>query len=114
MPYIDITTTKLATEAEAAELKTRLGELISIFPGKSEQWLMIALRDGCKMAFRGTTDADTAMVEVKLFGKAAKGACDEFTKEACIALNEVLNIPTDRIYVKYEECFLWGYDTENF
>ena len=114
MPYIDITTTKVATEAEAADLKARLGELISIFPGKSEAWLMIALRDGCKMAFRGTTDKDTAMVEVKLFGKAAKGACDEFTKAACAALNEVLKIPTDRIYIKYEECFLWGYDGENF
>lgn len=54
------------------------------------------------------------MVEVALFGKASAAAYNKFTAQVCEILSDVLGIPSDKIYVKYEEVGNWGWNGGNF
>ncbi len=45
MPFIDSKVSVKITEEQEKELKTRLGQAISLIPGKSENWLMTGFEE---------------------------------------------------------------------
>ena len=53
MPYIDVKLTKSISAAEAAALKSELGKMIEVFPGKNEGWLMCNIEDKKKYLVQG-------------------------------------------------------------
>lgn len=114
MPYIQSKVSISLTDAQKENIKSKLGKAISLIPGKSEQWLMVELKDNCCLYFQGNQDAPTAFVEVKIFGKASSQVYDSLTNEICNILNSELSIPKNRIYVKYEEVANWGWNGGNF
>ena len=114
MPFIDLRTTAKIDENKEAILRKEFGKIITLIPGKTEAWLMLEFSDECKMAFRGNTDGDTAMVSVELLGSAPKKSYDDMTRVICETVNTVLGVPMERIYVKYEEFSVWGFAGENF
>lgn len=113
MPFISTKTNRTLTDAQKISLKEKLGEAIAIIPGKSERWLMISLEDGLTMSLAGDMSA-TAMVDVEIFGSTTEAAYAKLTAEITRIVEEVANIPADRIYVKYREVDVWGYNGENF
>ena len=113
MPFIDVRTNKQVTKNDEITLKEQLGQAIAILPGKSETWLMLEIKDECRMYFHGS-DAPCAMVQVQVFGKINPEACEHLTAEVCRILQDVLGIPCDSTYVKYEEVSLWGWNEQNF
>ena len=114
MPFIHTITAKKVNADTEAALRKKFGEAIALIPGKSERWLMLALSDGCRMAFRGACDEDAVMAEVSLFGQASDGDLNRLTKRLTDVLCEELSVPSDRVYVKYTMTEQWGYDGENF
>ena len=114
MPFIDTKLNIRLSEEKEAILKARLGEAISIFPGKTEYWLMLNFSDNQKLWFRGYQNFPIAMVEVQLFGAAEEATCSKMTKLICDLFHEVLDISPDHVYVKYEFCDRWGWNGENF
>ena len=114
MPFIDIKTSAKLTEGDKKELYAKCGELISIFPGKSEAWLMVNIAEGCDMAFKGDFDTPCAIIEVKIFGKSQSTYYDKFTEKMTEAFASIGNVSPDRIYIRYDECSLWGWNSENF
>lgn len=114
MPFIDLKTSAEINESNEALLRKELGKIITLIPGKSEAWLMLSFTDCERMAFRGNADADTAMVSVDLLGGASDEAYDNMTAAICRAVNDILGVPFDRIYVKYSEFEHWGFAGENF
>lgn len=114
MPYINIKTNKKVSVEEEALLRQKFGEAISIFPGKSESWLMFLLEDGCKMAFKGKTESSMAFVEIKLYGEVNPAASRKMTGRACEILKDVLAISPDQVYVRYEATENWGWNGDNF
>lgn len=114
MPYISTVVTCKIPDGKREELKSLLGEAIELIPGKSEKFLMLAFSDCNKMYFGGDDSADTAFIEVKIFAAADRKAYDALTKRITEIYSDVLSIPSDRIYVKYEECFNWGWNGVNF
>lgn len=114
MPFINSKVTVAMSEEKKEAVKTKLGQAISIIPGKSENWLMVGFEDNYDLYFQGNKRRDTAFVEVKIFGHASKGDYDEMTGEICKIFNEELGIEQNRIYVKYEEVANWGWNGENF
>ncbi len=114
MPFID-TKLNFPLSAEKEQiLKAKLGEAISVFPGKSEYWLMLNFTDNSRMWFRGYDQFPIAMVEVKLFGSADEETCASMTKLLCNLFKEELGITPDHVYVKYEFTDRWGWNGENF
>ena len=114
MPFIDTMLNIRLPEDREVAIKKRLGEAISLFPGKSEYWLMMRFTDNCRMWFRGYNTFPVAMVEIKLFGTAEAALCDRMTETVTKILGEELGIVSERVYVKYEFVETWGWNGENF
>ena len=114
MPFIDLKTTAKISEDKEKNLTEEFGKIITLIPGKSERWLMLNFNDECRMAFSGTNDKDTAYINVELLGSTTDAVYDNLTRAICDTVSTVLNVPSDRIYVKYEECEHWGFAGENF
>lgn len=114
MPMIVTRTTETITKEKKAELTRALGEAITLLPGKSETYLMLEFAGDCEMAFHGDTELALAFVEVKLLGKSTKEAYGALTARICDILKEIMGVPTEGTYVKYEEIEHWGHDRHNF
>lgn len=114
MPFINSKIT-LKVEKEIQDvIKERLGKAIELIPGKSESWLMVGFEDEYSLYFKGQDCEKAAFVEVKVLGTVTKESYDQLTAEICKIYKEVLDIPGDQIYIKYEEVSHWGYNGFNF
>ena len=114
MPFIHTQTNVRVSEEKEAAIKEKLGKAISLFPGKSEYWLMLRFTDSARMCFRGYRNVPMAMVEVELFGSAEATVCERMTATICDVLLGELNIPAEHIYVNYTFSEVWGWNGKNF
>ena len=114
MPFIETKTSVKLTEDTENKLKEAYGKDIEIIPGKSENWLMLNFSGDCHMAFRGDNTKPCAMIEVSMLGSASRQTYDKLTAKLCSDVSEILGSPSDRIYIKYSEHTVWGYDGINF
>ena len=114
MPFIDSKVSVSISPEQEAELVKRLGQAISIIPGKNESWLMTGFEQNYHLYFRGENNTPTAFVEVKVFGSENKSAFSELTAEICNIFQDVLQIPSDHVYVKYEVVSNWCWNGGNF
>ncbi len=113
MPFINVKTNTTVSKDKLTAVKTQLGQAITAIPGKSEQWLMVAVEPETALYFRGT-DAPAAMVQVQIFGGASGAACETLTGKICDILETELSIPADRVYVSYWETPNWGWNRNHF
>jgi phenylpyruvate tautomerase PptA (4-oxalocrotonate tautomerase family) len=114
MPYINTKTNiEVSTEKEE-KVKQRLGKAIELIPGKSEEWLMVAIEGKTALYFKGKTDNPIAIVEVKIFGSTTEAAYQQVTAVITRILNEELAISPDQIFITYTEIEHWGWNGNNF
>jgi phenylpyruvate tautomerase PptA (4-oxalocrotonate tautomerase family) len=114
MPYINSTLTIKVTDEIKEIIKTKLGEIITEIPGKSEEWLMVAFNDDHTMFFRGDNKEKAAFVEIKIFGSADKKHKEAITDRVSTLFEEELSIPKDSIYIIFEEVRDWGWNGKMF
>ena len=114
MPFINSKITTKLTKEKKELIKSKLGQIITNIPGKSEEWLMVGFEDEYSLYFRGKELEYGAFVEVKIFGKADKKDLEKVTTAICDLYEKELSIPQDCIYIKYEEVSNWGYNGFNF
>ncbi len=114
MPFINSRVSISMTEQQKGAVKEKLGNAITLIPGKSEEWLMLEFADNCNLYFRGMDAQPSAMIEVKVFGGIPEDCLDGMTKKICEIYETELQIKKDHIYVKYEECYKWGWNGANF
>ena len=113
MPMIDARFSVPMTPAQQTALKTRFGRAVECLPGKSESWLMVGLTPNACLYFKGDP-APAAYVEVSVFGELDPRGCENMTAEICAAVEEILSIPPDRVYVRYGSTKTWGWNGGNF
>ena len=106
MPMITAQIGKKLTEEEAIRLKSGLGEIIALIPGKSESVLMIDLCDGHNMFFKGEK-TQAAYLDVRLYTKAPFEAKAAFAAAAAELLEEV-GIQRQDTYLTFTEFENWG------
>jgi len=115
MPCIQIKTNQKTAGEKADRIKTGLGSIISMFPGKTEEWLMVTIEDNCQIYFGGQTGRPMAMVEVKLLGNAIDPIiAGKVTEKITKLLEEILKTAPQDIYIKYEASQDWGWNGVNF
>ena len=114
MPYIDSKITVAISDEKKEQLKTELGKIISLIPGKSETYLMVGFDDNYSLFFAGKELDLGAFIEVKIFGTAPETALSAVTGAICNLYHKELGIPPQNIYVKYEEVSNWGWNGRNF
>ena len=114
MPYIDVKLSKKITHEQEVLVKADLGAAITVFPGKTEQWLMRGFSDNVRLWFQGNDEAPSAMVEVSVLGTVNTDSCEKMTKLICESLEKHLGITPSRVYVKYQAVSDWGWNNINF
>ncbi|MBE5860816.1 MAG: hypothetical protein E7301_11950 [Butyrivibrio sp.] len=114
MPFISTKTNVTVSKEKETLIKERLGEAISIIPGKSENWLMLAIEGGVPMYFRGDDSQPTAFIEVKIYGGASSDTYAKVTKELTGIYGDILGIAPDHIYICYFGTEDWGWNGSNF
>ena len=114
MPYINSTLTIKISDEEKEKIKSKLGEIITEIPGKSEEWLMIGFKDEHVMFFRGDKKEKAAFVEIKIFGSTDKNHKEAITSRVSTLFEEELSIPKDSIYIIFDEVKDWGWNGKMF
>ncbi len=114
MPFIDSKVSVKVSKEQETELKSRLGQAISIIPGKSESWLMVGIEDEYSLYFRGDDSEPMAFIEVRIFGGPNRDAFEKMTAELTKIYGEVLGIAPDHMYIKYSATTDWGWNGSNF
>lgn len=112
MPMIEITTDQKVSHEQAVVLKTGLGSNISIFPGKPEARVMVAIKGEATMFFGGE-EGPACLVSVALFLNQPEECYEKYSKVAIETVRKAFpNIPLERIYVKYQtlDHKAWGAD----
>ncbi len=114
MPFISTKTNVTVSKEKESQLKERLGQAISIIPGKSENWLMLAIEGDIPMYFRGDDSQPTAFIEVKIFGNASSDVYGRMTKELTGIYGDILGVAPDHMYIRYFGSDDWGWNGNNF
>lgn len=114
MPFINVMVSTDVSEEQAAAVKTKLGEAISLFPGKSESYFMVRITPCCRLYFGGDDSQPIAYGEFKLLGDSTREYYEKFTAAFCKIMEEELKIPQNRTYINYQGFEHWGYDGYNF
>jgi len=112
MPYIKTTANIAISKDQRDAIKTQLGKDISLL-GKSESWLMVDFQENAPLYFKGGQEP-AALVGVDLYGGASGTAYGKMTEAITRLLSERLSITPDRIFVKYQEHKIWGWNGSNF
>ena len=108
MPFIKCKVSCAMTAEQEIELKRRFGKAIELVPGKSEEYLLLEFEDNSRLWLRGEQDAPIAYIEAAIFGNEGHLGYDAFTAEITKTFTEVLGVPSDRVYIKYEDITAWG------
>lgn len=109
MPFINTKVTTEITKEKEEILKAELGKAITLI-GKAEAYLMLGFEDNCRLWFQGNQQGDTAYVEVALLGHVTKENAEKLTSAICDIMNKELSISPDRVYVKFSETDIWGFN----
>lgn len=86
----------------------RLSRAIPLVPGKSEDYLLVEVRDKCRLFLRGKSDEPIAYSTASIFGNESHAGLRELTAEITRVFGEVLEIPPANVYVKYDDISVWG------
>ena len=113
MPFIHTRVNRPISREQEEQLARQYGDAVTLL-GKSENWLMLQFEDNCRLYFQGGGSNPLAFVSVKLYGGAGKDAYQRMTARITEILSDILSIPTDGIYVEYEETDHWGWQGSNF
>ncbi len=114
MPFIQVKTNAALDAAKKLAVENGLSDAISLIPGKSDRYLMVAVEDELSMMFHRDSESKMAMVEVKIFGSSTKSAYEKLTAAICETLEREAGIDGSCCYVKFEEVKYWGYDSFMF
>ncbi len=107
MPYIDVNISKKLSDNEKDSLKAKLGELISILPGKTEKVLMIGINDGHSMYFSGQKK-DIAYINVKLFKPSEFEYKNELVKKIFEFFEKEYAITSENMFMNFDEYDTWA------
>ena len=113
MPFINAKLTVPVDDAKKEAIKSKFGQAVSII-GKPESFLMVGIEDNYDLWFAGEKVDRGAYVAVEIYGNASSDAYNRMTGEICNILGDELDIPGDRIYVKYQGVADWGWNGRNF
>ena len=113
MPCIQLSTSAKLSNDKQEALKKQFGKAIELLPRKSEKWLMCVFRPDTDIFFQGER-GDIAFLEVDVFGTLDREACDALTVRLMEIVNTELGISQEKIYIKFGQTPIWGWNGNNF
>jgi phenylpyruvate tautomerase PptA (4-oxalocrotonate tautomerase family) len=108
MPYVSISVSKTLDDSQKDALKSGMGQVITMIPGKTEEVTMVRIEDGCALWKGGSALESGAFVEVRLYGKAPMADKQRFTEAAFSMLENKAGISPKETYLNILEMDSWG------
>ncbi len=109
MPFVEVKTSVHLTDDKKIELKSGLGEIITLIPGKTESVLMVGLLGDYDLYFGGDEIDKGAYVEVKMFKTTTRELKAAVNDGICDLLKSSLSITPDNVYITFFEQPEWGF-----
>ncbi|MDR3277831.1 MAG: hypothetical protein LBT12_03575 [Oscillospiraceae bacterium] len=107
MPYIQVNLSEKLSDEKITELKSAIGRIVEIIPGKAEWGLMVDVEDGKNLFFGGKPD-NNAFVDTRVHGDCAAEVKAEFTRALYGVLERVAGVPKEKLYTNFTVCDTWG------
>ena len=108
MPLINLQVSFSLDQEEKDSVTKELGQLISLMPGRSEKYLMVAIKDGYSFHLAGEKLDRAAFMDLRLLGRESEEGQERFVVKAQEALSRLLEIPVGNIYTNILEMPHWG------
>ena len=114
MPYLNLQTNTQIPNGDKTALLKRISKLVADVLNKPEQYVMVAIKDQVPMLFNGT-DEPLVFLEIDSIGLKANDT-KQFAQQFCSFVSAELNIPSNRIYVKFFDVqrSMWGWNGDTF
>jgi phenylpyruvate tautomerase PptA (4-oxalocrotonate tautomerase family) len=114
MPYFRIETNRELPAAETEKLLKAGSAFLSGLLGKPERVIMVSVAQGMPIYFNGDA-SPAAYVAVKSIGL-APAKCAEFSKAVCEFIEQMIDVPSDRIYIDFENIDgkMFGWNKKTF
>ncbi|MDR2053644.1 MAG: hypothetical protein LBP80_09540 [Treponema sp.] len=107
MPYISLNTSEKLSENQKEKVKSEIGRLITVIPGKTGEVTIVDISDGRSM-YKGGKTAPCAYVDIRVYTKADPEGKKRFVDELFGVLDRELGIPKDDVYMSVLEFEQWG------
>ncbi|MCL2318506.1 MAG: hypothetical protein FWC45_00345 [Treponema sp.] len=107
MPYIAVNTAQKLSMAQKEKIKTELGRLITIIPGKDEAGTLIDFSES-RTIYKAGENVTGAFIDVRLFHKSEFEPKKKFTEETLGMLSRELGIAKQNMYLTIMEFDNWG------
>ncbi|MDR2665085.1 MAG: hypothetical protein LBC21_02260 [Oscillospiraceae bacterium] len=108
MPYISVRTSKKLDGGETEALKSAIGKIIEIIPGKAEWGLIVDIESGQDVFFGGVKEPPAAFVDTRVHGACPREKKEEFTRELYAVMHSVAGVAPERVYTNFTEQEAWG------
>ena len=108
MPFIMAKVNVPIGSEQEFKLKSRLGKAMELLPGLSEKYLLAGFESNQHFYLRGDNKEPIAYIEVSVFGNENHLGCENFSRAVTEIFFEVLNVPPQNIYVKFNDIAAWS------
>lgn len=108
MPFIMSKVNVPIDAKQEIKLKSRLGKAMELLPGLSEKYLLAGFESDCHFYLRGKNDEPIAYIEVSIFGNGNHLGYENFSVAVTKIFVEVLHIPPQNIYIKFNDIAAWS------
>lgn len=109
MPYISVNMSKKLNPQQKEQIKSKMGEIITLIPGKTESVTMVDISCGHSLYMGGKVLPSGAFVEIRLLGKAELKYKEKLTEAVFKSLKELADAPEKDVYVNIIEFENWGF-----
>ncbi len=108
MPHINVFIPMELDKDEEQKFVSKLGELITLIPGKVEEGLMVSFNSGKPLYHGGISRKKAVYMEVKIFKDCSVESKKQFVIETMKMLATDLNVPKEHVYINFFEVFNWA------
>lgn len=107
MPFIMVKTSCPISKEQEITLKSRMGKVIGLVPGKSEEYLLLEFEDNSRLWLRGENTEPIAYIEAAIFGNESHAGYPDFTARIAEIFRDALGIAAENLYIKFEDITAW-------
>ena len=108
MPFVIAKVNVPVSKKQETEIKSRVGKAIENVPGKNESYLLFGIEDNYRFHLRGDGEQKVAYIQADIFGSENHIGFDRFGAEMTAAFQEILGIPPENIYIKFDDIKAWS------
>ncbi|MGK7918580.1 MAG: phenylpyruvate tautomerase MIF-related protein [Trichodesmium sp.] len=117
MPLIKVQTSVSKPEKDTIDsLLKNLSSGMAKHFSKSESYVMTIFESDIPMTFGGNSNEPVCYMEIKSIGSMNPNQTKAISQDFCQQINQVLGIPTNRIYMEFSDAkgSMWGWNNSTF